>query len=168
MNRLEESFYIKSAIITAPKLLGKILCTNINGKIRKKRITEIEAYYGEADTACHAHKGKTNRTRFLYEKGGITYIYLCYGIHNLLNIVTGPKDHPEAVLIRSIEGYNGPGKLTKHLNIDRTLNGVSLLTSDLIWIEDDGTEFKYTSSKRIGIDYATKEYREKLWRFTIL
>ena len=160
--RVGAELYNLSAIELAPKLLGKFLCRNFNGVIKKLRIIETECYYGEDDTACHAHKGKTNRTKILYEQGGLAYVYLCYGIHNMLNVVSGEK-----VLIRGIEGFDGPGKLTKAFNIDRSLNGENLIHSNSLWLEDDGKYFDYVSSKRIGIDYATEEYRNKLWRFNI-
>lgn len=163
--RIQPTFYTKSAIDMAPELIGKLLCRNINGDIIKSRILETECYFGESDTACHAHKGRTKRTNILYQQGGLAYVYLCYGIHCLLNVVSGEKDHPQAVLIRAIEGFNGPGKLTKHLKIDLTLNGENLITSDKLWIEDDNTIISYTATKRIGIDYASKEDRDRLWRF---
>jgi len=166
--KLDENFYRKSAIELAPLLLGKFLCRNLDENVLKYRITETEIYYGEDDTACHAHKGKTERTKILYEDGGLAYVYLCYGIHNLLNVVTGKADFPEAVLIRGIEGFSGPGKLTKALQIDRSLNGENLFTSDILWIEDDGFKPDFETSKRVGIDYATEEYRNKLWRFISL
>ena len=103
MKKIGEEFYIKNCTETAPLLLGKFLCRNINGKIIKTKITETECYFGEADTACHAHKGKTERTKTLYQKGGVAYIYLCYGIHFLFTVVTGPKDMPQAILIRAVE-----------------------------------------------------------------
>jgi DNA-3-methyladenine glycosylase len=163
--KLSDDFYIKSAIELAPRLLGKLLCRKLNDEVFKYRITETEAYYGEDDTACHAHKGKTQRTKIMYEQGGQAYIYLCYGIHNLLNIVSGEKDFPEAVLIRGVDGYDGPGKLTKALKIERSLNGENLSKSDNLWLEDDGYMPKYKTAKRVGIDYATEEYKNKLWRF---
>jgi DNA-3-methyladenine glycosylase len=163
--RLTEEFYSQSAIELAPILLGKFLCRKIGDDIFKYRITETECYIGEDDTACHAHKGKTERTKIMYEQGGKAYIYLCYGIHNLLNIVTGQRDFPEAVLIRGIEGFNGPGKLTKALKIDRSLNGKNLITSQKLWIEDDNFIPNYKTTKRVGIDYATEEYKNKFWRF---
>lgn len=163
--RLTEEFYKKSATLLAPELLGKLLCRKIDDKILKYPITETECYYGEDDTACHASKGKTERTKILYEEGGLAYIYLCYGIHNLLNVVTGIKDFPEAVLIRGIKGFDGPGKLTKFLQIDRSLNGENLILSDKLWIEDSGIKYAYRTSVRVGIDYATEEYRNKPWRF---
>ena len=156
----------------APSLIGKLLCRRVcidgEEKIFKLRITETECYFGEDDTACHAHKGKTERTKIMYRSGGVAYVYLCYGIHSLLNIVSGPEDFPEAVLIRGVEGYNGPGKLTKALFIDRSLNGEDLILSDKLWLEDDGFEAEYTVGKRVGIDYASEEYKNILWRFTIV
>lgn len=165
--RLTEDFYKQHATELAPLLLGKLICRQIDNKVIKCRITETECYFGENDTACHAHKGKTERTKIMYERGGKAYVYLCYGIHSLFNVVTGEKDFPEAVLIRGVEGFTGPGKLTKHLQIDRRLNGENLITSDKLWFEDDGFEVKYKADKRVGIDYATEEYRNILWRFIL-
>jgi DNA-3-methyladenine glycosylase len=161
------NFYTQDALTIAPLLIGKLLVRNINGNIVKYRITETEAYYGEEDSACHARVGKTKRTSLLYKRGGHSYIYLCYGMYYLFNVVTGNINHPEAVLIRGIEGYNGPGKLTKALQIGKELNGVDLATSNDIWIEDDSKSFEYTTSKRIGIDYATEPYKSIEWRFII-
>ena len=115
MNRLNENFYNLNAIEVAPLLLGKFLCRKIEDKIIKFKITETEAYYGENDTACHASKGKTKRAKTLYKQGGIAYVYLYYGIHSMLNVITGEVNFPQAVLIRGIQNYNGPGKLTKYL-----------------------------------------------------
>ena len=151
----------------APSLIGKILCRRIDSEtIIRARITETECYFGEEDTACHASKGKTERTKVMYHKGGVAYVYLCYGIHSLLNVVSGPENFPEAVLIRGVEKYNGPGKLTKAMHIDRSLNEKSFINSDLIWIEDDGFKAEYTEGKRIGIDYADEKDKNILWRFT--
>ena len=166
--KIDKNIYKLSSIELAPKLLGKILCRSINGKVLKYRITETEAYYSEQDTACHAHKGKTNRTKIMYEEGGVAYIYLCYGMHWMLNIVSGGKDIPQAVLIRGLEGYNGPGKLTKILNITGKLNGENLINSNKIWLEDDNFICKFKSESRIGINYATEEYKNKLWRFILV
>lgn len=165
--KLGINFYKNNAKDMAPMLLGKLLCRNIDGQVVKLRITETECYYGEQDTACHAHKGKTERTKVMYEQGGIAYIYLCYGIHNLLNVVSGEQDVPQAVLIRGVEGYDGPAKLTKFFKITRELNQENLITSKNLWIEDDGTIVSYKTTPRIGIDYASKEYRDIHWRFVI-
>lgn len=165
--RIDNSLYSLPATELAPLLLGKLLCRKIDGQTVKMRITETECYFGEEDTACHAHAGKTNRTKTLYMCGGTAYIYLCYGIHNLFNVVSGPEEHPEAVLVRGVENYSGPGRLTKALQIDRSLNGEDMRYSDLLWIEDDGNKPEILTGTRIGINYATEEYREKLWRFYV-
>ena len=162
---LNREYFSSPATVLAPDLIGKILCRRTENGVIRARITETECYFGESDTACHAHKGKTERTKTMYEKGGITYVYLCYGIHSLLNIVTGPAEHPEAVLIRGIEGYNGPGKATKYMHITTADNALLLCEENGIWIEDDGAKPKYTTLPRIGIDYASKEDRQRLWRY---
>ena len=163
--RLTREYFEKPATFLAPDLIGKLLCRKTEEGILKYRIMETECYYSEADTACHASKGKTERTKTLYEKGGTAYVYLCYGMHSLFNVVTGKEGFPEAVLIRGVEGYNGPGKLTKAMQIDRSLNGVDMTDSAELWIEDDGVRLSYHAEKRVGIDYATPEYRDILWRF---
>ena len=165
MNRLNENFYNLNAIEVAPLLLGKFLCRKIEDKIIKFKITETEAYYGENDTACHASKGKTKRAKTLYKQGGIAYVYLYYGIHSMLNVITGEVNFPQAVLIRGIQNYNGPGKLTKYLKIDTSFNEENLITSNRLWIENNKTVTNYISTPRIGINYAIEEYRYKLWRF---
>ncbi|MDR1473415.1 MAG: DNA-3-methyladenine glycosylase [Lactobacillales bacterium] len=162
---LTSIFYSNSAVELAPILLGKLLCRKINDDIIKLRITETEIYFGENDTACHASKGRTKRTQVMYEQGGIAYIYLCYGIHNMLNIITGVQDHPQAVLIRGAGQYNGPGKLTKGLEINRSLNNKLLTKENELWLEDDKKMVNYTATPRIGIKYASIEDQNKLWRF---
>lgn len=163
--KLGKDYFQRPATELAPDLIGKLLCRKCDTGVMKYRITETECYYGEKDTACHASKGKTQRTCVLYEQGGIAYVYLCYGIHSLFNIVTGKEGFPEAVLIRGVEGYNGPGKLTKAMQIDRELNREDLAEGSRLWVEDDGTRPSYRAAKRVGIDYATQEYRDILWRF---
>lgn len=166
--RLDRDYYLQPATVLAVSLLGKIIARRTENGILRLRITETECYYGEEDTACHASKGITERTKVLYMQGGTAYVYLCYGIHSLFNVVTGVCGHPEAVLIRAVEGYNGPGKLTKALGITVKHNRTDLVTSDELWLEDDGYRpRKYVSSKRVGIDYATEEYRNILWNHKI-
>jgi DNA-3-methyladenine glycosylase len=165
--RLDSDFYSARAPKIAPLLLGKLLCRRAGGKTAKLRITETEAYYGENDTACHARAGKTERTKPMYLAGGHAYIYLCYGVHWLLNIVTGPEEFPEAVLIRGIEGFAGPGKLTKALGINKSLNCENLAASKKLWLEDDGFSCKWQSSPRIGIAYASEKDQRRLWRFIL-
>ena len=163
--KLKKDFYLESAPTLAPKLLGKYLCVNNGKKILKYKITETEAYFGEQDTACHAKNGKTKRNAVMYEEGGVAYVYLCYGIHALLNVVCGKKDFPEAVLIRGVEGFSGPGKLTKAMGIDLSFNGESLLNNK-IYIED-AENVEYETFKRVGIDYATEYYKNIKWNFKI-
>lgn len=165
--RLDTSLFELSADQLAPLLIGKFLCRRIGDDVLRLRITETECYLGEEDSACHAHRGKTPRNAPLYRQGGYSYVYLCYGIHHLLNIVSGPSEHPEAVLIRGVEGFCGPGRLTKALKIDRTLNDIDLNVSDELWLEDDGTAlpFPYHTDRRIGIDYADPIDRDLPWRF---
>lgn len=156
------------AVALAPRLLGKFLCRRLeDGTVLRRRITETEAYFGEEDTACHAHRGRTPRTDVLYEPGGCAYVYLCYGMHDLFNVVTGPKDHPEAVLIRGVEGADGPGKLTKLLHITRAFNRVNLVTSANLWLEDDGFAPKFRRTPRIGIAYAAVRDQRRKWRFVV-
>lgn len=160
----DKEFYTQGGYDLAKRLIGKYICRNYKGEVKKYLITETECYIGTEDTACHAHKGKTERTKIMWEEGGVCYVYLCYGIHNMLNFVSGEKGSPQAVLIRGVRGYNGPGKLTKELNIDRSFNGESLLISDRIWLEE-GEKLSFSSFKRVGIDYAEEKDREALWRF---
>ena len=170
MRRLPKTDYAVDAVTAAKMLLGKWLCRQLDdGTVLKARIVETEAYCGEEDTACHAHCGKTERNAPMYEAGGIAYIYLCYGMHNLLNVVTGKKDYPEAVLVRGIEDHIGPGRVTKFLQIDRTLNREPLTASTRLWIEDDGTPpSRFRATPRIGIAYATKRDQNLKWRFVAL
>ena len=164
---LEKEYFSSPATILALDLIGKILCRRTENGIIRVRITETECYYGEEDTACHAHKGRTERTKTMYESGGITYVYLCYGMHAMLNIVTGPENHPEAVLIRGVEGVNGPGRTTKYMHITTADNTLPLCIESGIWIEDDGTKPECTSHPRVGIDYASEKDRKRPWRYVI-
>lgn len=163
--KLNKEYFKQDALFLAQDLLGKFLCRNINGKILKLRITETECYQGKNDSASHASKRKTLRNKVMFRQGGFAYIYLCYGIHYLFNIVTGEKNTPQAVLIRGVENHNGPGKLTKALEIDKSLNGANLATSKEIWLEGDGFKYDFKTAKRVGISYAKPEDQEKLWRF---
>ncbi len=130
------------------------------------RITETECYMGSDDTACHASKGKTERTSPLWLPGGYTYVYLCYGVYNMFNVVTGNEGEPQAVLIRGVQGHFGPGKFTRFAGIDKSFNRIDMKTSEKIFIEDDGYKPQIVTSKRVGIDYAAERDRNRLWRFT--
>jgi len=168
MNRLQRNFFTRDVLVVAPELLGKNLVRKANNKIEKYLITEVEAYRGEKDLACHASKGRTSRTEIMYHDGGVVYVYLIYGMYWMLNIVTSVNEIPQAVLIRGIMGFDGPGKLTKKLNIDKSFYGEDLISSDRIWIEnnDNFKDLKIETTPRIGIDYAG-EWKHKPWRFII-
>ncbi len=166
MYRLNEDFFHRPCLEVAQALVGKLLVRRLpDGQLLKLRIAETEAYCGEEDTACHAHKGRTKRTQVLYQAAGTMYIYLCYGMHWLLNIVTGEVDEPQAVLIRACVDAPGPGRLTKALSITGALNEASILTSPELWVEDDGFACSVTTGKRVGIGYASQEDQDKPWRF---
>ena len=167
MKRLQYEFYHRPCLEVARELVGKVLVHRTDGGESRLRISETEAYCGEEDTACHAHKGRTKRTEVLYADAGTIYVYLCYGIHWLLNIVTGEKEQPQAVLIRACFDAPGPGRLTKQLGITGELNQKSVLGIDDLWIEDDGFRCQIAEDKRVGIGYASQEDQEKLWRFIL-
>jgi DNA-3-methyladenine glycosylase len=167
-NRIDQSFFTQDVLTIAPLLLGmKLVCHNKKGSLSYNIITETEAYKGEEDLACHASKGRTARTEIMYRRGGILYIYLIYGIHWMLNIVTGQPEDPQAVLIRAVEGISGPGRVTRALGIDRSYNAEDLTSSSRIWLEQGITSPRYTSSPRVGIDYAGPVWKLKPWRFLL-
>ena len=163
MDRLGYDFFHRPCPEVARDLVGKVLV--YNGKTL--RISETEVYCGEDDTACHASRGRTRRTEVMYLDAGTVYIYLCYGMHWMLNIVTGDRDQPEAVLIRACAEAKGPGKLTKALGITGEENRSSVVTSEKLWIGDDGFRCEIETDKRVGIGYATQEDQDRLWRFKI-
>lgn len=164
--KLTEEFFHRDCLEVAPNLIGKVIVRSLDdGSEIRVRITETESYRGEEDTACHANKGRTPRTELLFGNSGKIYVYLCYGIHWLINVVTGENGFPQAVLLRCGEAFNGPAKLTKALKIDKSFNGESIIENERIWIEDDGYIAEIKTAPRVGIDYATEEYRFKPWRF---
>ena len=168
MNRLQRDFFTCDVLDVAPELLGKNLVRKVGNQIEKYVITEVEAYRGEKDLACHASKGRTSRTEVMYHNGGLVYIYLIYGMYWMLNVVTSITENPQAVLIRGIQGFDGPGKLSKKLKIDKSFYGKDLINSDRIWIEqnEDFKDFEIKTTPRIGIDYAG-DWKHKPWRFII-
>lgn len=188
--KLSTAYYLNEDVVNLAKdLLGKVLFTNINDQVSAGIIVETEAYFGIKDKASHAYGGRrTNRTETMYAEGGIAYVYLCYGMHHLFNVVSSGIDDPHAVLIRAIEplvgiefmeerrnmGHtkpaisSGPGSAAKALGIDRTFNAKDL-TGDEIWIEDHEISFtdeQILASPRVGIAYA-KEHALLPWRFFI-
>ncbi len=188
--KLPLNFYIRSDVVQISKeLLGKTLYTHIDGITTAGIITETEAYCGATDKACHAHLNRrTKRTEIMFAEGGVAYVYLCYGIHHLFNVVTNIKDQADAVLIRAISPKKGiehmlqrrkmtklqtrltagPGCLSKAMGIHKEHNSESLL-GNTIWIEDEGYHIgseQIVSTTRIGIDYAEEDALLP-WRFYI-
>ncbi len=174
---LKASYYLNPDVVFLAKdLIGKTLCTKIDNKLTCGIITETEAYAGVTDKASHAYgERRTNRTETMYSNGGVSYVYLCYGIHRLFNIVTNQKDIPHAILIRAIYPTTGideivkrrgvkfsktlcvgPGKVAQALGIDLLHNNLSL-TGKKIWLRDDGVLINKKDIQvgpRIGVDYA--------------
>jgi len=164
--RLEHNFFIRDVLNVAPELPGKSLVRQFdNGSLYRYTILEVEAYRGKEDLACHASKGRTNRTEVMYHAGGKIYVYMIYGMYWMLNFVTGEQDTPQAVLIRAVEGFDGPGKLTRGLQIDKSFYGEDLATSSRIWLEHETETYDIVRTKRIGIDYAGEMWKNKPWRF---
>lgn len=164
--KLSSGFFMRDVLEVAPDLVGKILVRKFDdGKIMRLRITETEAYRGEEDKACHASKGKTPRTEVMYMEAGTIYIYLIYGMYQMLNFVCEDIDIPQAVLIRGAGKFDGPGKLTKALEITKDFNRKNIGNIQNLWLEDDGCKPTLKISPRIGIDYAGEEWAGKLWRW---
>ena len=166
MDKLDYSFFHRPCLDVARDLVGKILVHETEAGVFRLRISETEAYWGVEDTACHVSKGRTPRTEVFFAEAGTLYVYLCYGMHWMLNIVTGDAEDPQAVLIRACVEAPGPGKLTKKLGITGSLNKGSILDGPL-WIEDDGFRCAVLTDKRVGIGYAAQEDQDKPWRFKI-
>lgn len=184
---ISKSFYNRSTLKVAQELLGCFLVRKFpspalgeGSGVRYYKIVETEAYIGHKDKASHASRGRTPRNEIMFGEPGNTYIYFTYGMHYMLNIATEKKEYPAAVLIRAVEpickdakscvSTNGPAKLTKALEIDKSFNALPIYTKKYdLWIEDRKEVIKPSQiikSKRVGIDSA-EEYRDKLWRFYI-
>ncbi|MDP4129222.1 MAG: DNA-3-methyladenine glycosylase [Bacteroidota bacterium] len=190
MKKLDESFYDRNDVLKiARELLGKILVTRFDGVLTSGRIVETEAYAGEGDRACHAFGGRrTARTEAVYGPPGTIYIYICYGLHYLFNVVTNKKDIPHVVLIRALEPVKGipvmlertgketpdysltrgPGNVSRALGMNKSHSGRNLLSGE-IYIADDGFKYKKDQilvTKRIGVESA-REDAERLYRFIV-
>ncbi len=184
---LDNGFYTDQDVVTvARKLIGKILVSNLNGTMTSGRIVETEAYSGFNDLACHASKGKSARTQVMFEDGGHSYVYLCYGIHHLFNVVTNKKGIADAVLIRALEPITGldqmivrrkkkqldnsltmgPGSLAKAMGINIDHYGMSLTKKKQLWIYEnvDALQPVIKCSPRIGVAYAKRD-ASLPWRF---
>jgi len=184
MKLTNPTFYNCNSETLAKKLLGKILCVAHENKIIRVSITETESY-GLNDTACHTYKGRTKRNDPMFHRGGTIYVYLCYGIHEILNISAGADGEGQGVMIRGvcatknigaadiakdIDNIFGPGRVTKLLGVDRSFNYEFLTTSTRIWLEDahEILPEKIQALKRVGIGYALQEDQDRLWRFRVM
>ena len=166
--RLDRAFFLRDVLEVAPELLGKKLVMIHESRVKAVyTITETEAYRGRDDLACHASKGRTKRTEVMFGDGGHIYMYLIYGMHWMLNVVTSVKGSPQAVLIRSLREASGPGRVTRLLGLDMQYNGEDLVSSERIGILDSGTIPSYTAGPRIGIDYAGEPWKSMHWRFVM-
>lgn len=167
-NRLPLNFFRRDVLTVAPELLGKVIVRKFDNESTAKHIiTEVEAYRGTEDLACHASKGRTPRTDIMFGPGGTIYVYLIYGIHWMLNIVTGNENDASAVLIRGVKDVSGPGRVGKILRLDKSFYGESLSRSNRLWIEHAPPVKTYSVSKRVGVEYAGKHWAEKPWRFIL-
>lgn len=168
---LPQSFFERRVLAVSQGLLGMYLVRRFpDGITCASKITETEAYDGERDLACHASKGRTQRNEVMYGPAGHWYVYLCYGVHHMLNIVTGYRDYPAAVLIRAVSDFRpGPGIVTREMRITRILNGARAARRSGLWIEDRGNAVSpknITRTPRIGVDYA-QEWAWKPYRFIL-
>ena len=164
--KLTGEFFARDVLEVAPDLVGKVLVRRLpDGSELRERIAETEAYRGEEDKGCHASKGRTPRTELLFGESGRIYVYLCYGMHWLMNVITGEDGQPQGVLIRAGELHDGPAKLTKFLQVDGSFNGESIDGNERIWIEDDGFRPRIKTAPRVGIDYAGDYWKSIEWRF---
>ncbi|HPT12843.1 MAG TPA: DNA-3-methyladenine glycosylase [Bacteroidales bacterium] len=167
MKRVGKEFFKGDVLHVAERLPGMDIVMKHGEDQVRYTITETEAYNGMGDKACHASKGRTPRTEVMFREGGVLYIYFVYGMHWMMNIVTGEEGNPQAVLIRGVGEVTGPGRVTKAMGIDRSFNGESLITSPRIWIEDPGRIVSIRTGPRVGINYAGEPWISMPWRFLI-
>ncbi len=179
--RLGRDFFARDVLRVAPDLLGKVLVRRFeDGRELKLAITEVEAYRGMGDQACHARFGKTERNKVMWERAGLVYVYLIYGMYWMLNLVTGKEGEPQAVLIRGLEGvvpksiegsrWDGPGKVGKLLKLDKIFYGEDVATSGRLWVEEDNVKerfFHIMAMERVGVEYAG-EWARKKWRWKVV
>lgn len=170
---LPREYFDRPTLEVARSLVGKYLVREQGHGLIAGRIIEVEAYIGTEDKACHASKGRTARTEVLFGPPGHAYVYLCYGMHEMLNVVTEQVGFPAAILFRAVECegtvIDGPGRVTRAFGIDRRLNRCDLTLGESLWFEDRGEPVStglVNAHPRIGVDYAG-EWAHKLWRFRL-
>ncbi len=169
-NTLNNSFFNRETLTITEELLGKYLVWQQDGQEKALMICEVEAYDGPNDLASHASKGRGQRVEVMFGPSGCFYVYLIYGMYWMLNIVVGPKDYPAAILIRRAGDVVGPGRLTKHIKIDKSLHGKRVEKNSGLWVEDRGIKIKkeqIIKTPRIGVDYAGEIWSKKHWRFVL-
>ncbi len=167
---LRKSFFARPTLIVARELIGKFLVRKTGKREAAVMITETEAYDGHKDRASHASRGETLRNKPMFGEPGRFYVYFVYGMHEMLNIVTGPKGYPAAVLIRGTVGTAGPGKLTKFLKITRSLNSKVAKPESGLWFEDRGVKINkkdIRQTPRVGVAYAGAVWSKKRYRFLL-
>jgi len=167
--RLKRNFFARDSLVVALSLLGCFLVRDFgDGKVERKKITEVEAYGGEEDKASHARFGRTKRNQIMWETSGLIYVYFVYGMYWMFNVVTGKEGKAQAVLIRSLEGIEGPGRVGRWMLLDKSFYGEDLISSKRIWVEKGSIpeDTKITTASRIGVSYA-KEWANKKWRFVL-
>lgn len=167
---LKKKFFNRSAPEVAKDLLGKFLVRKWKGREISAQIVEVEVYEGFRDKASHASRGKTKRNSVMFGPAGVWYVYLIYGMHWMLDVVTGPKEYPAAVLIRGIKGADTPGKLTKNFKINKKFNERAASRTSGLWIEDRGvnvTSDKRQATRRVGVEYAGPYWSNRKWRFVL-
>jgi DNA-3-methyladenine glycosylase len=166
--RLQRDFFVRDVLEVAPEMIGKSLVIRLaDNSYGRFVVNDVEAYRGSEDKACHASKGRTSRTEIMYHEGGRLYVYLIYGMYWMLNVVAGSENIPQAVLIRGVENYPGPGIITRSLGIDRSYYAEDLVVSERIWFEDNGIVPIFKTGNRIGIEYAGDFWKNKPWRYYI-
>lgn len=161
---LRPNFFKGDAVSVAEKLVGQYLVRKTGNTVERFEILETEGYGGPEDLASHARFGEKGRAKLMFGKAGVWYVYLVYGMYEMLNIVTGKEGEAGAVLIRAVRGALGPGKLTKRLGIGRKLNGLFADRSSGVWFER-GEKRETEALPRVGIDYAGEVWSKKLYRF---
>lgn len=165
---LTQKFFSRPTLDVAEDLLGKFLVREIHGKKIEAMITEVEAYDGFDDRASHASRGITPRNAPMFGQPGYWYVYFVYGMHHMLNIVTREEKFPAAVLVRSVAGVSGPGRVTKYFHINRALNNTPAARKSGLWIEERGIAIpknEIAKTGRVGVKYAGEEWAGKPWRF---
>lgn len=167
---LPTSFFNRPTLTVARQLLGKYLLRRIGNRLIAAKITEVEAYDGPGDRASHAARGKTARNRVMFGEAGRWYVYFVYGMHWMLNVVTGPKGYPAAVLIRGTDAVSGPARITKKFLINSYFNGRRAARKTTLWFENRGVRIsphRIIRLPRVGVSYAGPTWAHKRYRFLL-